>query len=950
MTQSFGLQFKRIYLTGFAAIFAINTSYAKEEISFNKHIRPIFINKCTKCHGGVKADGDLSLIYRAEALGKGRSGNTLIVPGKPEESELYQRIITDDIDDKMPLQTGDHAEEPLNPEQVNLIKKWIEQGAKWEDHWAYIKPEIKPTPELKHKDWPRTGIDPYVLSRIEENGLAPTTEAPKAQWLRRASLDLTGLPPTLAELNAFEKDTSPQAYEKEVDRLLASSHYGERWAAMWMDLARYADSQGYEKDKLRTIWPYRDYLIKAFNEDKPYDLFLQEQLAGDLFAKPTADLLVASAFHRNSQTNTEGGTNDEEFRVVSAIDRINTTWTVMQGFTFGCVQCHSHPYEPIPHEDYYKFMAFFNSTEDHDLDNDVPLFTYANDPNQRDQAAQLFQQKKQQQEALNKPGRDLLKKLPEASWTLPIYSEIKPSHGNLDNKDGILKSSGNIAAQSHHVLRLAGQNFTAIRITIHPDHDDPAKFPFKGSVLSQIIAKKIKTDGKAENIPLAFVYADTISGAHDPQHSLQGNPGGFGGYPKLHLKRQAVIVTQNPVRFAPGETLEFTLQQKATVTGNQACSLRNYQLHLSNEPAWNQLINSAHQQQQLAALSKTSQQYKAIKGAALPIMQQCPPESTRPTRLFIGGNWLNKGDVMEPDVPELLNGYQKHNRNRLEMSQWISSAENPLTSRVITNRIFAELFGKGIVETLGDFGSTGVAPSNQALLDYLAVNFQTTHKWSLKALLKEMVLSASYRQDHNTTAELSEKDPGNRLLARGPRNRLSSEMIRDHALQVSGLLSRTMNGPSVMPPQPDGIWAGGYGGGKWVVAKGENRYRRGLYTLWRRTVPYPSFITFDSPSREVCVPQRITTNTPLHALTTLNDPVYYEASQALAKRMLEQAKDLPKQLSFGYTLATQEIPSPETINQLKALHQQLLTESKDANTTMALVANTILNLDAALTK
>ncbi|MGB1936138.1 MAG: PSD1 and planctomycete cytochrome C domain-containing protein [Akkermansiaceae bacterium] len=923
---------------------------ADNTISFNEHIRPIFIAKCTKCHGGVKADGDLSLLYREEALGKGKSGKTIIVPGKPEESELYRRIITDDIDDKMPLQTGDHAEEPLNPEQIALIKKWIEQGAEWEEHWAYLKPEIAPKPELKQGDWPRTGIDPYVLARIEQNGLTPTPEAPKAQWLRRASLDLTGLPPSLPELNAFEQDKSPDAYEKVVERLLASPHYGERWAAMWMDLARYADSQGYEKDNGRTIWPYRDYLINAFNQDKPYNQFLIEQIAGDLLPNPTAEHLTASAFHRNSQTNTEGGTNDEEFRVTAVVDRVNTTWSALQGFTFGCVQCHSHPYEPIPHENYYQFMAFFNSTQDHDLDSDYPHFKYADNPDQRDSAAKLFQRIKELKHSVNAPGKKLMEQIQEKEWQLPEYSKMESSRGSLTIKNDHITHSGKTAGQTHHVLKATVPPFTAIRITITPEVDDPADLPVQGSVLSHIIAQKISKDGKAHDIPLSYVFADDPGGYYEPRHSLQGNANGFGGYPKLHRQRRAVIVTQQPVSFAEGESLQLTLHQKATVTGNQPTHLRHYQLHFNNNPAWQGLANGSQQRQALASYHEANKQYNEIKGANFPVMQQCPPEATRTTRLFIGGNWLNKGDTMNPAVPEVINPGKLAANNRLEMAKWLASAENPLTARVFTNRIFAELFGKGIVETLGDFGSTGLSPSNQELLDYLAVSFPQKHQWSLKSLLRELVLSAAYRQDHSTTAELATRDPGNRLLARGPRNRLSAEMIRDNALQTSGLLSKKMLGPSVMPPQPDGIWAGGYGGGKWVVAEGEDRYRRGLYTYWRRTVPYPAFLTFDVPTKEVCVTQRISTNTPLHALNTLNDPVHHEAAQALAKRMIAHSQDLPAQLSHGYRLATQKQPAPETLAHLNDLHGQLFNESKDNEVTMTLVANTILNLDDALTK
>ncbi|MFK7911405.1 MAG: PSD1 and planctomycete cytochrome C domain-containing protein [Akkermansiaceae bacterium] len=935
---------------------------AEEKISFNQQIRPILNSSCTKCHGGAIAEGNLSLVDRAQALGKGKSGKIAIVPGKPEQSEVYRRIITDDIDDKMPLQTGPHAEEPLTSEQAELIRKWIEQGAKWEKHWAYIAPEKPAAPELKNPSWVKQPMDQFVLTNLEKNALQPTSEASREQWLRRASLDLTGLPPTLAELESFQQNTSSDAYEKEVARLLASPHFGERWAAVWMDLARYADSMGYEKDPHRNIWPYRDYLITAFNKDKPYDQFLREQLAGDLFPNATSESIVASAFHRNTQTNTEGGTDDEEFRIMSTIDRINTTWTAAQGLTFGCVQCHSHPYEPIPHGDYYRFMSFFNSTEDADVSNDYPHFKVASDVSQLSKSVSLYQEIPKLRAAINAPGKERM--LEADSWEPLKYSELKSTHGKLQSyPTGEIHTSGTLAVRTQFDLTAVAQDFTAMKITIIPEKDNPAELPVRGSVLSQLTLQKVKADGTKEEIPLAYVFADSLAGPHDPVDTIKKGRTGFGAFPKLFRSRTAVIVPKNPVVFAGNEKLHINIKHAASTTGSQACTLRKFKIETDNDTAWIEHINSDAHKQAVAKHEKAQSDYNAISGTTIPVMQERPKEAARETRLFIGGLWLNKGEIYTQGVPELLNGYQEKVENRLQMAQWISSPKNPLTARVMANRVFAELFGRGIVETLGDFGTTGTKPTNQELLDHLAVAFHSEHQWSLKSLLREMVLSATYRQDYKASPELAKMDPLNHLLARGPRNRLTSEMVRDNALLVSGLLTRKMGGKSVMPPQPDGIWQTVYNGGQWKTAKGPERYRRAVYTYWKRTSPYPSMITFDTPSRELCSAQRISTNTPLHALITLNDPVFLECSQALAKRMSsEGGNDLNKQIAHGYLLATQHQANEKITSVLADLYQKLLKDYQNdpalakpigatpEDAAMTVLANTILNLDNALTK
>ena len=952
------------HLTILSTILATSVLHAESgsKVSFNKDIRPIFINKCTKCHGGAKADGDLSLIYRSEALGIGKSGKTIIVPGKPDESELYRRIVTDDLDDKMPLQQGEHADAPLTKKQTDTIKRWIEQGAQWEEHWAYIPPAKAAHPKLSHDDWPLLEMDRYVLAGIEKEKLSPSKSADKAQWLRRVSLDLIGLPPTPIELAAFVADNSADSFEKQVDGLLVSPQFGERWASVWMDLARYADSMGYEKDPHRDIWPYRDYLIDSFNADKPYDIFLQEQLAGDLFENPSSEQLIATGFHRNSLTNTEGGTDDEEYRVLSTLDRVNTTWTATQGLTFGCIQCHAHPYEPIPHADYYRFSAFFNSTADVDLDKEYPLFKVSHNKQERKKTAELFNQIDRLKAKLNAPGKKLI--TADTSWAFLEYTSSKTTHGELASyPEGELRAAGTLPPGTRFDVVAKPQNFTALRVSIIPESDNPAELPERGSVLSQLILHKVKADGTKQPIQLAHVFADSIVGPHDPNGSIRGGGDGFGGYPKLFKKRQAVFVPSEPVSFAANESLEISIKNGMSTTGAQACTLRRFSIESSQSAEWKKLITSKDYHQSKATLAKTKKAYNEVKGLSMPIIQQRPDEARRETRLFIGGLWLNKGDLHTEGVPKLLNPEGTEVNDRLKMAKWISSDKNPLTARVMVNRLYSELFGRGIVQTLGDFGSTGVKPTNLALLDHLAIEFQSTQNWSIKQALRNMVLSSTYRQDHNASAELAKQDPHNIHLARGPRTRLSAEMIRDNALAISGLLSKKLGGASVMPPQPDGIWQNVYSGAKWKTTDGPDRYRRGVYTYWKRTSPYPSMLTFDTPSRDICSAQRITTNTPLHVLISLNDPVFLECSQAFAKRMAaEGGSELVARIKYGYLLSTQQPASDSTLIVLKQLHGDILAEFKSAperskkigespeEAALAVLANTLLNLDAAITK
>ncbi|MFM8982875.1 MAG: DUF1549 domain-containing protein, partial [Spartobacteria bacterium] len=554
---------------------AASLSAAEREVLFNRDIRPILNTSCTGCHGGVKMNAGVSFIYRDEALGVSSNGKKIIIPGDPDNSEVVKRITSTDSRYVMPPAHGDHHREPLKPQEIELIKDWIRQGAHYEEHWAYIPPKKEPA-ETQRKDWGTKPMDAYVLANLEKNNLVPSPEAPKAQWLRRATLDITGLPPTKEELDAFLADQSPDAYEKTVDRLLASPRFGERWAAMWMDLARYSDSYGLEKDPHREAWPYRDWLISAFNRDMPYTEFVRDQLAGDLADKPTTDQLKATLFQRLTKTNTEGGTDDEQFRVEAVIDRISTSWNSLQGITMGCVQCHSHPYEPIPHDDYFKFMSYFNSSEDCDLDDDFPLHVLATDPAEQQKATDAQLELVSLRNQRNRRGAEWINK--DQAWVLPEILDLKINSGGLKHKDGVIFTEG---TQSIHTDYNVGMRppaspapYTALKFTILPDSDDLAKAPFRGAVLSNIVLNKVAADGTRTPVPLSFVYGDSLAGPNTPERSLDTTGAGFGGYPKLFRKMEAVVVFESPLTLAEGETLVADLRSNMPTSGNQATPLR----------------------------------------------------------------------------------------------------------------------------------------------------------------------------------------------------------------------------------------------------------------------------------------------------------------------------------------------------------------------------------------
>ncbi len=931
------------------------------KVRFNSQIRPILNEYCVSCHGGVKQAGDISFIYRSQVLDTG-----ILEPGDPENSELIARITSDDPDLRMP--PVDKHPDPLPPAKIELLKQWIREGAEWGDHWAFVPPREPQLKEIADPSWVCQKLDRFVLARLDSEGLVPSPPAEPTEWLRRVSFDLTGLPPTQEELDHFVEACRAEenqenavyeamVYEATVDRLLASPHFGERWAAMWLDLARYADSKGLEADRHRDIWPYRSWLIDAFNDDMPFDQFTIRQLAGDLLPDSSVDDLIATAFHRNTQTNTEGGTDDEEFRVAAVIDRINTTWTVWHGLTFGCVQCHSHPYDPFRNQEYYSFMAFFNNTADHDLGNEFPTMKVpiAGDAEARASAYRLQKEKRHVRRQLNEAGREIARKI--SRWQPLTPTRVESTQGKLQVSNGhqVSVASGTIPVGAVYTITTPARPLSSVRLDILPDSDDPASWPERGAVLSHIQLQLISPNGETQSLKIAEVYADHLTSSFDPMESLKKSEDGWGGFPKLLGPRWAVFVLAKPLDPPAGASLVFKLSQNARTTGGGGVHLRRFALSTSNSPELTSLTTSASHQQQWQRHKQLEDELKKVKGVNLPVMRSRGETAGRSTWTFVRGNWLDHGEIVSPGVPGELHSIDEKNPSRLDLARWLVADDDPLTARVLVNRLWAELFGIGIVETLENFGSTGTPPSHPELLDHLALSLQREHQWHIKPFLRDLVLSATYRQANRVSDKLLERDPQNRLLARGPRTRLSAEMVRDQALAASGLLNRKLGGPSVMPPQPSGVWQSVYNDNKWKTSKGADRYRRAVYTYWKRTSPYPSSMTFDAPSREICSARRVPTNTPLQALVTLNDPVYVELSRTLATRSQKLGGAAPRdQIRWAYRIVTQHPPSSTTLEELVSLYRDALVEVQEETSpekaALTTVANTILNLDEAMTK
>jgi len=990
-------------------IFALTLGFPSlcAKVSFNDEIRPLLSNSCYRCHGPDEEDRKAKLrLDTREGATKDHEGFTAISPGKIEDSELIYRIVTDDEDEMMP---PPGKGERFTKEQIELFKRWIEEGAEYEVHWSYAKPVRPEVPQVDETMMKvRNPVDSFILSRLSKEGLSPSKEADAHTLIRRVALDLTGLPPTKAEVEAFLADESAKAYENLVNRLLAKPAFGEHWARMWLDLARYADSAGYADDPGRTIWAYRDWVIRAFNENMPFDQFTIDQIAGDLVSTPTEDQLVATAFHRNTKTNNEGGTSDEEFRNAAVVDRVNTTMATWMGTTAACAQCHTHKYDPISHAEYFQMFAIFNQSEDADRRNEAPIIQVMGDQNKKQVAhisAEIAKLKKEMEPAATLDLKAF------AEWEAALKAKVgrwdvltprkmtAVSGANFKaGSDGSVLVSGKTAGTDDYTISASSKlkKITAIKIEALAYDKLGSGGPGRNGnfVINEVELTSGKT--KASFLNASSTYDQDKFGAAS---AIDGNAGSDSGWAvggSLGQDHHIVIELDKPL---DGRNLELRLLQRypnhalgrfrilATDSTGPFMALSSDTIAiLKTSPA----KRSAAERAQLVAvyrktnpsviadtkkLADLKKQLAAVKPlTSVPIMRDLPKNKHRKTHIQLRGSYLSLGEEVAPGVPQVFGSLPKgSNPDRLAMAKWLVDQENPLTARVVANRFWENLFGVGIVLTSEEFGSQGERPSHPELLDWLAVEFMGGG-WDVKSFLRLLVTSSAYRQNSHVSDEMAALDPDNRLVARGPRVRLSAEMIRDQALAVSGLLSSKMYGVPVRPPQPNlGLKAAFGGGTDWSTSSGEDKFRRGLYTSWRRSSPYPSMATFGAPNREVCTVRRGNTNTPLQALVTLNDPVYIEAAQALSRRMAAQKGTVAEMIKHGFQLCLSRYPNEIENSRLIALYDstrskyaadQKLAREMATNpigplpkgidvvelATLTVVANVLLNLDETLMK
>lgn len=910
--MKFLLNKKFLLVTGLAlaAIISYSIMMPGRKVDFSADVKPILNKKCITCHGGVKAKAGFSVLFREDALAKTESGKPAIIPGDPDGSEMIRRISSNDPEERMP-----YKHEALSKQEISILKRWIKQGAQWGDHWAYLPVTKVELPEADDK-WIRNDVDKFIFTKLQDENLKPSAYADKPTLLRRVSLDLIGMYPSAELAHQYLRSNNVNGFELLVDSLLASPHFGERWASLWLDLSRYADTKGYEADGGRDIWKYRDWLIKAFNDDKPYNEFLTEQIAGDLLPDPTDAQYIATAFSRNTMTNDEGGTDNEEFRTAAVMDRVSTTWESLMSTTFACVQCHSHPYDPFRHDEYYKFLAFFNNTRDEDVPGEYPLLREFNDSMKQEVAQVSAWVKKNGSDELEEKFRKFLR-----TWQPSINSTTADSMTNavIAGKNYALGMRDHSVARFRNVdLENVGQmiwNFYSNTNGILKIRTD---FP-EGPVFATI---PIKADSKWRRESVEF---NLQSGVHDIFLTYES--------PSYNKEKQEFAIVFDWFSFLP-------LYPGKGIPGYDASKKTFWSLVAASVPT-------------------------------TPVMVENPKWMWRKTHVFERGNRLTPGKEVEPAVPNSLSFAMPANapKNRLGLAMWLTDKRNPLVSRTMVNRLWEQLYGTGIAETLEDMGTQGSPPTHQQLLDHLAWKLMNDHQWSVKKLLKELVMSATYQQESKLTDELKQKDAENKLYARGPRVRLSAEQLRDQHLCISGELSSKMYGPGVMPWQPEGIWLSPYNGATWKNSKGDDQYRRAVYTYWKRTSPYPSMISFDGVQRVLCTARRIRTNTPLQALVTLNDSAYLDMARLFAYRMKKEAgSNIDDQVKKGYELMMYKEMPVQKLKLFVDLYQEALNEFKlDPDKTCAMigknsehtnastaalvvVANAMMNLDEVIMK
>lgn len=945
-------------MTKWLVVTGVACGLAAGEVDFNREVRPILAAHCFACHGPDEEAREARL-----RLDTPEGAREVVTP--PGEAELVARIVAKDPDELMPPPDSGHQ---LTGGEIEILKSWVAGGAKYEKHWAFVKPVKEPVPDGVHP------VDHFITRKLGEAGLKMSERADRYSLIRRLSLDLTGLPPSLEMADEFAEKGN---YDEMVERLLSSPAFGEHWARMWLDLARFADTKGYEKDRARPIWRFRDWVIEAFNADMPYDRFTREQLAGDLLPDAGLDQLLATAFHRNTMENDEGGTDDEEFRVVAVKDRVDTTLQVWMGLTMGCAKCHTHKYDPITIDDYYSFYALFNQTED--ADRGAPVIPTPT----RDQQESMTRLEKEIQElevSLQTDPEGFAEAFAEwrarfddePLWRAAVLATQKTGGIELEQgAGGRVSAIGELPEKDTWTLTFdlpAGEAVTAVRLDLFPKKPG-GKWPSGNVALREIRAEWVPDGKKGQPVRLVKARADFGQEGWEVERAVDGRPArGWAVGPREGERHVAVFDFEKPLS---GGQLRLTLDQEH----GQGMVLREFLVSVSAHPTdWLEPridaesgLKEVFRRQVHGPTRELHDRLSALNSRlagirreipTTPVMRELPPEKQRETRVHQRGNFLDPGAKVEPGLPKAFGNFPEGSEaNRLGVSEWLTHRDNPLTARVMVNRVWARLFGRGIVETEEDFGRQGAVPVHPALLDWLAVDYRE-QGWSLKTLLRTLVRSRTYQQTSVVTSDRLNRDPRNELLSRGPRFRLTAEMVRDQALWASGLLTEEIGGASVMPPQPPGIWKTTYSGDRWQNAEGPDRYRRGLYTFLKRTSPYPSLQTFDAGSGEVCQIRRVSTNTPLQALVTLNDPAFVEAAGALSHRMTDLAHGFrlvlirpprePELARLEQLLETMKAHYRDTPEAARALVEAAGLQEGDA--ALIAVANVLLNLDETLMK
>ncbi|MBM81145.1 MAG: hypothetical protein CMJ78_11205 [Planctomycetaceae bacterium] len=994
-------------------------------------MKPLLSVRCGSCHGEKKREGGLRFLSRSDILHLNDSGEPAIVAGKSAASELIRRVVSED-DDRMPPKG-----KRLSNQEVNLLRRWIDAGAEWKDsnkgnlHWAYQKPVRSALPEVANKKWLKNAVDNFVLARLEKENIAPAAQTDKARLLRRVYLDLVGLPPSVDEVDAFLNDSSDKAYERVVDRLLKSPRYGEHWAQRWLDLARYADSNGYQADQFRTMWAFRDWVINAMNEDMPFDQFTIEQLAGDMLPNATTQQKIATGFHRCTTCNVEAGVDPEENRVNQIIDRVNTTGTVWLGTSLECAQCHNHKSDPFTQQDYYQIFAFFNNTpmevklssgvtyDFYGPKMDLPLDEVtAKQRKQLTADVEELTKRRNDQRAEAVKGQD--------AWEQRLQSAIAsgPEYHKLD-----VEKFESVGGATHTVLDdnsllIGGKNpqndtytitfrtevigITGFKLEALLDPSLPGKGP--GRQTKQNRANFVLTDfrvtckkcddpeAKEEVVALANASADLNATRFEIDKALDNDPKtGWSIHTEIHKPHHAQFLTTEPVGFDAGTLLKFTLAHNY---GEQRALGRFRLTAITGQPETPKvaddivaIVTAPKKKRKKADVKKLRDFY--LKGnaklAALEKqlnakqaeLKKLTPDSTlvmiemtetRMSNIFRRGNFLDKGAKVEAAAPAVLHTLKDGlPKNRIGLARWLVDPDNPLVARVTVNRWWSAFFGAGIVASLEDFGTQGEEPTHPELLDWLATEFVESG-WSMKHMHRLIVLSATYQQSSRTRFDLSDVDPENKLLARGARVRMSAEMIRDNGLKISGLLTTKVGGPPIFPPQPPNVWRHiGRNAPKYLTSLGPDRFRRGVYVVWRRRAPYPNFVNFDAPDRAACVVERSRTNTPLQALTLMNDPAYVEMMQGLARRVarLEGNVSMADRIRFAFRSCLSRPPNDLELKVVEnAYRQELARFQSNAAAAEAVVpkgerlediplhelaawyyvASILLNLDETITK